>query len=75
MTGGTRGAGLAYPFGAPEFTPGFSWVRVTQSLVFCVIFVNRCLSLCPFSFGDCVVCPSLIYDICLPFSNLKPFSV
>jgi len=25
----TSGAGTVYPLGAPEFTPGFSWVRVT----------------------------------------------
>ena len=25
MTGATYGAGTAYPFGAPEFTPGFWW--------------------------------------------------
>jgi hypothetical protein len=32
-TGATSGAGTAYPSGAPEFTPGFSWVRVTRSFV------------------------------------------
>jgi len=32
-TGATGGAGTAYPSGAPEFTPGFSWVHVTRSLV------------------------------------------
>jgi hypothetical protein len=36
--------GTAYPSGAPEFTPGFSGVRVTQSLVLCVCFIYRCLS-------------------------------
>jgi hypothetical protein len=29
--GATSGAGTAYPSGAPEFTPGFSVVRVVQS--------------------------------------------
>ena len=29
---------------APEFTPDFSGVRVTRSLVLCVCFVDRCLS-------------------------------
>ena len=38
----------------------FSGVRVTRSLVLCVCFVDRCLSLCPFSFSHCVVCSSLI---------------
>jgi hypothetical protein len=33
---------------APEFTPGFSGVRVTRSLVLYVCFVDRCLSFCTF---------------------------
>jgi hypothetical protein len=45
--------------------PVFSGVRVTRSLVLCVWFVDRCLSLCPLSFGHCVVCPS-IYRFWLP---------
>ena len=45
--------------------PVFSGVRVTRSLVLCVCFVDRCLSLCPLSFGHCVVCPS-IYIFWLP---------
>jgi hypothetical protein len=36
----------------------YSEVRVTQSLVLCVCFVDRCLSICLFSFGHCAVCPS-----------------
>jgi len=44
--GATRGAGTAYPPGAPEFTPDFSGVRGTRSLVLCVCFVDRCLSFC-----------------------------
>ena len=38
-----------------------TWVhlRVTWSLVLCVCFVDRCLSFCHFSFGYCVVCPSI----------------
>ena len=49
------------PSGEPEFTPDFSGIRVARSLLFCVIFVDSCLSFCPFSFGHCVVCPSSIY--------------
>ena len=45
-----------YPSRAPEFTPVFSGIRVTRSLVLYVCFVERCLSFCPFSFGHCVVC-------------------
>ena len=49
-------AGTAlYPSGAHEFTPVFSGVRVTWSLVLCVCFVDRCLSFWSFSFGHCVV--------------------
>jgi hypothetical protein len=39
--------------------PVFSGVRVTRSLVLCVCFVDRCLSVFPFSFGHCSVCPSI----------------
>ena len=40
-TGATSRAGTAYPSGALVFTPGLSGVRVTPSLVLCV--VDRCL--------------------------------
>ena len=33
-------------------------IRVTQSLVFCVCFVDRCSSFFPLAFGHCVVCSS-----------------
>jgi hypothetical protein len=46
-TGATSGARTAHPSGAPEFTPVFSGVRVTRSLVLCVCFVDRCLSFVP----------------------------
>jgi hypothetical protein len=46
--------------------PVFSWVRVTQSLVLYVCFVDRCLSFCTYSFCHCVVCSSLIYGFRLP---------
>jgi len=36
--GATSGAGTAYPSGAPEFTPGFCGVRVTQSISFMCMF-------------------------------------
>ena len=35
-------AGTAYPSGAHVFTPVFSGVRCTRSLVLCVCFVDRC---------------------------------
>ena len=39
-------------------TPGFSGVCVTRSIVLYVCFVDRCLSFCTFSLGNCVVCSS-----------------
>ena len=63
MAGATSGAGTAYPSEAPEFTLGFSGVRVTRSLVLCVCFADRlCLSFCTFSSGHCVICTSSIYE-------------
>jgi hypothetical protein len=49
----------------------FSGVRVTQSLVLCVCFVDRCLSFCPFAFGHCVVCSSSIDGFWLPLWYLQ----
>jgi hypothetical protein len=48
-TGATSRAGTACHSGLPEFTPGFTGVRVSRSLVLCVCFLDRCLSFCPFS--------------------------
>ena len=50
--------------------PVFSEVHVTPSLVLCVCFVNRCWFFCPFSFGHCVICPS-IYGFWLPLLYLQ----
>ena len=47
-----------------------SGVRVTRSLVLYVCFVDRCFSFCTFSFGHCVVCPS-IYRFWLPLWYLQ----
>ena len=39
-TGAIIGAGIAFPFGAPRFL----WIRLTQSLVFFVLYsVDHCL--------------------------------
>jgi hypothetical protein len=52
--------------------PVFSGVRVTLSLVLCVCFVDRCLSFCPFSFGELsVLCQSTDSDY--PFGIFKLF--
>ena len=45
----------------------FSGVRVTQSLVFYVCFVD----VCTFSFGHCVVCSSWIYRFWIPLWYLQ----
>jgi hypothetical protein len=59
----------AYPSGAPEFTLGFSGVRVIRSVVLGVYFVDRCLSF--WSFGHCVVCSSLNYGFWLSLWYLQ----
>jgi hypothetical protein len=51
--------------------PVFSGVRVTRTLVWCVCFVDRCLSFCTFSFGHYVVCSSSIYRFWLPLWYLQ----
>ena len=43
-----------------EFTNGFSGVRDTQSLVFCVVLC-RLFICCPFSLSHCIFCPSIYY--------------
>ena len=63
LTGFTRGAGTDIPFRAPEFTPSFSGVRVTRSLILYLWFVDRCLSFCIFSFDHYVVCSSSMYGL------------
>ena len=51
------------------FSPVFIGVRVARSLVFCLEF---CKSLfCSFSFAHCVVCPSSISGVWLPFCHLQ----
>ena len=51
--------------------PVFSGVCVTRSLVFCVYFIDRCLSFCTFSCGHCVVRSSSIYGLWLPLWYLQ----
>ena len=64
--GATCGAGTAYPSGAHEFTPVFSGVRISRSLIFWVFFVDHGW---PFSLGHCIVCHSSNYGFCLPLCN------
>ena len=65
-----------------EFTPGFSRVRVARSLVFCLCFVDRCLSfffwpLCCLSFDIRILITSLVSsnssDARLLFSSIPFF--
>jgi hypothetical protein len=57
---------------APEFTlGGLSGVRLAWTLVFCVLFLDHCLSLCPL--GHCIVCASSIYGFWLPLWYLQSF--
>jgi hypothetical protein len=42
MTGAISGSGTAYYSGAPEFTPGFSGVCVTQSSFMCQAVKHTC---------------------------------
>jgi hypothetical protein len=51
--------------------PVFSGADVTRSLALCACFVDRCLSFCTFSFGNCVVCSSSIYGFWLPLWYLQ----
>ena len=68
----TSGAGSAYPSGAPEFTLGFSGVRVTRSLALYVCCVDRCLSFCTFFFWQ--LCSVLRYTVSdCPFGIFKLF--
>ena len=55
---------LLTPADHMSLVPVFSGVRIARALVFCVVFC-RSLSFCPFSFGHCMVCPS-IYGFWFP---------
>jgi len=55
----------------PRIHPDFSWVHATRSLVLCTCFVDRCLLVCIFFFGHCVVCFSSIYGLLLPLWYLQ----
>jgi len=69
----SSGAGIAYPSGAPEFTPVFSGVRVTRSLVLYVCFVDLCLSCCTFSFCHLLSVLLRCTDSDYPFGIFKLF--
>ena len=52
----SSGEGTDYPSGADEFIPVFSGVRATRSFDLYECFVDRCLSVCTFSFCHCADC-------------------
>ena len=52
-------------------SPVFSGVHAARSVILYVCFVDRCLSVCTFSFGHCVVCFSSIYWFWLPLWYLQ----
>jgi len=60
-TGATSGTGTAYPYGAPEFTAGFSGGSCYSIFSFICMFCRSLFVLLYFSFGHCVVCSSSIY--------------
>ena len=66
-----NGAGSAHLPENPSSPAVFSGVCVTRSLVLCACFVNRCLFVCTFSFGHCVVCSSSTCWFWLPLWYLQ----
>ena len=74
-TGATSGAGTAYTSEEPKFSPDFSGVRVTRSLVFCVIFVHPCLSFCNFPFLAIVLSVLRFTASDYPFGTFKLFYI
>ena len=59
MTGVTSVARTVNRSEEGEFTPCFSGIRVTRSLVFCVVFCRLLFVMLSFSFDHCIVCPSI----------------
>jgi len=72
-TGATSEAGTTTLPEHLSSSPIFNGVRVTQTLILCVCFVEYCLSFCPFSFGHCVVYSSSITDYDYSFGIFNLF--
>ena len=64
-------AGLLWD--AVSDTPAISISNI--HIVSCVVFVDRWLSFCPFSFGHCVVSPCQVYGFWLSLWYLQTFHV
>ena len=67
----TCGAGTAYLSGAPESTPGFKWIRVTRSLVLCVMYCTSFFDLLSFFFLAIVLSVLRFTDSDYPFWYLQ----
>jgi hypothetical protein len=72
-TSATSGAGTHYPSGAPAFTPGFSGVCVTRSLLLYVCFVDHCLSFILFVLAIVLSVLLRYTDDDYPLGISKPF--
>ena len=64
------GWGSAFLSGAPEFTPSCKWGSCCP--IFSFLYNASWIVVCPFSFGHCIVCPS-IYGFWLLRWYLQPF--
>ena len=67
--GVTSGAGTANPFEAT----GFLWGSCSIFSFLCSVLKIIVHSICPFSFGHCIFCPSLIYGFWLLHLYLQKF--
>jgi hypothetical protein len=54
------------PFRITCLHPRFYCGSRNSIFIWCVYFVDVCLSFCTFSFSHCFVCSSSIYEWCLP---------
>ena len=61
MTGVTSGVGTAYPFAAPEFTPGFEWGSCCSIFSFICMFCRSLFVLLSFFFWP--LCCLFFFDI------------
>jgi len=69
--GATSGAGTAYPSGEHDSPPGFSMVRVTRSLVLCVMYRRSLFVPLPFLFWPLCCLFFFVYGFWLPLCYLQ----
>ena len=63
MTGVTCGAETVNPSGTPQLTPGFNWVHIARSLVFCVMLCRSLFVFVSFFFWP-LCCLSFLWPLC-----------